>query len=208
MANEITAITPQVKDKTRCNIFIDGRFYCGLTLETTVKNRLKVGQIVSPERLSEIQLDSEKHTALDKAMTHVSTTRKTEKQVREFLAGKGYLPAVVDYVIEKMTGYNFLNDADYAETYVSFAAAKKGKRLIQMELKSKGVSERDIEGALENLDAETQEETAGKILAKYMRNKTADRETLYKAFRYLMSKGFEADVAKCALRAFGECEED
>lgn len=35
--SEITAITPQVKDKTRCNIFIDGRFYCGLTLEAAVK---------------------------------------------------------------------------------------------------------------------------------------------------------------------------
>ena len=44
--NEITAITPQVKDKTRCNIYIDGRFYCGMSLETTIKNRLKVGQIV------------------------------------------------------------------------------------------------------------------------------------------------------------------
>ena len=27
--NEITAITPQVKDKTRCNIYVDGRFCCG-----------------------------------------------------------------------------------------------------------------------------------------------------------------------------------
>ena len=98
--NEITAITPQVKDKTRCNIYVDGRFCCGLTLEATVKNRLKVGQIVPPERLSEIQLESEKNTAFDKALTHLSATRKTEKQVREFLGGKGYLPAVVDYAIE------------------------------------------------------------------------------------------------------------
>ena len=51
--NEITAITPQVKDKTRCNIYIDGRFCCGLTLETVVKNRLMVGKIVTEQALAE-----------------------------------------------------------------------------------------------------------------------------------------------------------
>ena len=48
--NEITQITPQIKDKRRCNIYLDGKFCCGLTLEATVKNRLKVGQIITPER--------------------------------------------------------------------------------------------------------------------------------------------------------------
>ena len=28
--SDITAITPQVKDKERCNIYVDGKFYCGL----------------------------------------------------------------------------------------------------------------------------------------------------------------------------------
>ena len=113
--NEITAITPQIKDKRRCNVYIDGRFCCGLTLEATVKNRLKVGQIVSAEQLAEIQLESEKNTAFDKALTHISATQKTEKQVRDFLSGKGYLSAVIDYVVEKMRSYNFLDDEAYAK---------------------------------------------------------------------------------------------
>ena len=206
--NEITSITPQIKDKTRCNIYIDGRFCCGLTLEATVKNRLKVGQTIDPVRLAEIQLESEKNTALDKALTHVSATRKTEKQVRDFLAGKGYLPAVVDYVIDKMRGYNFLNDSEYAEAYVEFAGVKKGGRLIKMELRAKGVAEEEIDAALQNLDGETQEQAASAILQKYMRHKTADKETLPKAFRYLMGKGFDYETARAALSAFGDCEEE
>ena len=99
--NEITAITPQIKDKRRCNIYVDGRFCCGLTLETAVKNRLKVGQIISLERLAEIQLECEKNVAFDKALTHISATQKTEREIRTFLTGKGYLSEVVDYVIEK-----------------------------------------------------------------------------------------------------------
>ena len=204
---EITAITPQIKDKRRCNIFVDGRFYCGMTLECTMKNRLKVGQVVSAEFLSEIQLESEKNVALDKALTHVSATRKTEKQVRDFLAGKGYLPAVIEFVIEKMRGYNFLNDGEYAESYVEFASKRKGARLIRMELKSKGLGDDAVEGALDALDEDTQTQTAKAVLQKYMRGKTADKETLQKAYRYLMGKGFDYEVAKSALSSLGDIEE-
>ena len=206
--NEITAITPQVKDKRRCNIYVDGRFCCGLTLEATVKNRLKVGQSVVPERLAEIQLESEKDTAFDKALTHLSATRKTEKQIRSFLEGKGYLPAVVDYAVEKLRSYNFLNDGEYAEAYVEFAARKKGGKLIRMELKNKGISDAEIDGALESLDGETELLAAKALLDKYMRGKVADTQTLQKAYRYLMSKGFDYEVAKRALSTLGEMEDE
>lgn len=206
--NEITAITPQMKDKRRCNVYIDGRFCCGLTLEAAVKHRLKVGESVSPERLEEIQLESEKNTALDKALTHISATKKTEKQVRDFLKGKGYLPAVCDYVLEKMHGYGFIDDKEYAQDYVGFAAAKKGGRLIKLELKAKGIAEEDIDEALTALDQGAQENAAERILAKYMRGKTPDRETLAKAYRYLMSKGFDYETARAALAAFGDTEEE
>ena len=56
---EITAITPQIKDKRRCNVYVDGRFYCGITLETAVKNRLKAGQTIDEKRLDELQGESE-----------------------------------------------------------------------------------------------------------------------------------------------------
>ena len=128
--------------------------------------------------------------------------------MRDFLAGKGYLPAVVDYVIDKMRGYNFLNDSEYAEAYVEFAGVKKGGRLIKMELRAKGVAEEEIDAALQNLDGETQGQAASAILQKYMRHKTADKETLAKAFRYLMGKGFDYETARAALSAFGDCEEE
>lgn len=206
--NEITAILPQVKDKRRCNIYIDGRFCCGLTLEATVKNRLKVGQIVTEEKLAEIQLESEKDTAFDKVLTHLSATRKTEKQIRTFLAGKGYLPVVVDYVVEKLRGYDFLNDGEYADAYVESVSARKGGRLIRMELQGKGVSDEEIERALSEREEGAEEEAAKAILTKYMRNKPFDKETLSKAYRYLMGKGFDYETAKAALASLGEWEDD
>lgn len=206
--NEITAITPQIKDKRRCNIFVDGRFCCGLTLEATVKNRLKVGQIITPERLAEIQLESEKNTAFDKALTHISATQKTEKQMREFLQSKGYLPAVVDYAVEKLRSYNFLNDGQYAESYVESISKRKGSKLIRLELRSKGVSEMEIDAALDALPVEQEIETAKGILEKYMRGKVCDKTTLQKACRYLLGKGYDYEVVKAALSEFGDYEDD
>ncbi|MBQ8342802.1 MAG: RecX family transcriptional regulator [Clostridia bacterium] len=206
--NEITAITPQIKDKTRCNVYVDGRFCCGLTLEATVKNRLKVGVVITEERLAEIQLESEKNTAFDKALTHLSATRKTEKQVRTFLGSKGYLPAVVDYVVEKLRSYNFLNDGEYAEAYVESVAKRKGGRLIRMELRGKGVSDEEIDAALDGLDKDTELAVATAILQKYMRGKACDQPTLQKAYRYLMSKGYDYETAKAALATLGEIDED
>ncbi len=206
--SEITAVTPQVKDKTRCNVYVDGRFCCGLTLEAVIKNRLKAGVVITEERLAEIQLESEKNTAFDKALTHISVTRKTEKQVRTFLQGKGYLPAVVDYAIEKLRSYNFLNDGEYAEAYVESVAKRKGGRLIRMELRGKGVSEEEIDAALDTLDNETELAAATAILQKYMRGKVCDRATLQKAYRYLMGKGYDYETAKAALAAFGELDEE
>jgi regulatory protein len=205
---EITAITPQIKDKKRCNIFIDGRFYCGLLLETAIKNQLKAGRKIDVNELSRLQLESEKNVALDKALTFISLTRKTEKQVRDFLAGKGYLADVIEYVVEKMSGYKFLDDGDYAKAYVEQTATKKGSRLIKLELKAKGVDEQEIEDAFDGVKEDTQIETAKRILQKYMRGKCADRETLAKSFRYLLGKGFEYDVAKSAISAYGECDDE
>ena len=205
--NEITAITPQVKDKTRCNIYIDGRFCCGLTLETVVKNRLKVGKIVTEQALAEMQLESEKNTALNKALGFLSATRKTEREVRSYLTKKGYLPEVCSYVVEKLREYGFINDEEYAEAYTESAAKRKGNRRIRMELKGKGLSDEAIEGALTGLDPEQELETAKAILEKYMRGKNPDKEGLQKAYRYLLGKGFDYETTRAAIAAYGELDD-
>ncbi len=202
---EITGITPQVKDKTRCNVEADGRFYCGMKLETVVRNGLKAGATVTPEELSRMQLESEKLTAMDKALSHITASMKTEKEIRDFLTKKGYLRDVCDYVVEKMKGYGFLDDGEYAKSYAESAGKKKGKRLIALELKRKGISDEDAERALSALSDET--ESAMRRLEKYLRGKPLDRKTLSKGYAYLIGKGYDYDTAKRAIEALGETDD-
>ena len=117
--SDITAITPQVKDKERCNIYVDGKFYCGLKLETALRYRLKAGEPIDLAKLDEIQLENEKSQALDKAMTHLSASMKTEKQIRDYLKKKGYVDAVCDYVLEKLRGCGIMT--------IECASGKDGK---------------------------------------------------------------------------------
>lgn len=196
---EITSITPQKKDKTRCNIELDGKFCCGMKLDTVLKNGLKVGLSVDTETLSRLQLESEKLTALDKALKHVSVSMKTEKELRTFLNGKGYLEDVTDYVLGKMKEYGYVDDESYASSYAEGASKRKGSRLIRLELKQKGVDGQTIDSALSSILDET--ESAKRCLEKYMRGKPCDRATLTKAYRNLLSKGFDYDTAKQAIES-------
>lgn len=198
---EITAITPQKKDKTRCNIEVDGRFYCGMKLETVMKNRLKAGMNVSEEELSRMQLESEKQTALDKALTYISASMRTEKEIRGYLRKKGYLQDVADFVADKMKEYGYLDDALYAKSYAAGAGKRKGRRLIALELKQKGVDEETAAQAIAELGGE--EESAKRVLEKYLRGKERDRKTLAKAYAHLLSKGFDYDTAREAISAYG-----
>lgn len=196
---EITSITPQQKDKTRCNLEIDGKFYCRMKLDTVLKSGLKVGMSIDTDFLSHLQLESEKLTALDKALKHISVTMKTEKEIRDFLRRKGYLQEVSDYVLDKMKDYGFVDDETFAASYIESASKRKGSRLIQLELRQKGVDGQTIDDALSALDDET--ESAKRCLERYMRGKPFDEATIRKAYRNLLSKGFDYDTAKQAIES-------
>lgn len=196
---EITSIEPQVKDKNRCNVYIDGRFYCGIKLEVAIKYHLKAGMHIEKSQLDEIQLETEKSQAVDKAMTHLSATMKTERQMREFLTKKGYTDAVCDYVIEKLQYYKFIDDYAYCKAYVNSVHCK-GKRAIEADLIKRKASREAIQSALEEF--EEAEDDAFEILQKYMRGKEINKFNLLKGYKYLLSKGYGYDTAQAAVEKF------
>ncbi len=201
--SQITSIEPQVKDKNRCNVYVDGRFYCGIKLEVAVKYRLKAGMTVDKSYLDEIQLETEKAQAVDKALTHLSASPKTEKQMRDFLTKKGYVAAVADYVMERLSYYGYVDDDNYCKMYVQ-SVSGKSKRAMQAELIKRGADKDAIERALSDFEDDAEE--VFRLLQKYMRGKQLSRENLYKGSRYLISKGYDMDAVKDACERL-ECDE-
>lgn len=198
--SEITSIEPQVKDKNRCNVYIDGRFYCGIKLEVAIKYRLKAGMHIEKEKLDEIQLETEKSQAVDKAMTHLSATMKTEWQMRDFLAKKGYTEAVIDYVMERLAYYNFVDDYAYCRAYVN-SVSGKGRRAIEADLIKRKAKREAIASVLDEF--EESDDDAFELLQKYLRGKEINKASLMKGYKYLLSKGFSYDTAQSATEKIG-----
>ena len=193
----ITAIIAQKKDAKRCNIYLDGAYFCGMELITVMSNRLKVGMQIEESALENMQAESETQRATDKAFNYIGGSLKTEKQLRTYLSGKGYMPAVVDNVAEKIKGYGYIDDKEYAAAYVESYSKNKGKRLILKELNAKGVSSSAAEEAIENIENEL--DSAIRIAQKYLKNKEPCIENKQKCYRRLLSKGFDFDTAKEAV---------
>lgn len=202
---EITSIEPQKKDAKRCNVYVDGRFYCGIKLEVAIKYRLKAGMQIEKSQLDEIQLETEKSQALDKALTHISASPKTKKQIADFLSEKGYTEAVQSYVLERLEYYKFVDDYAYCRAYVQ-SVTGKGKRALEADLIKRGAERRAIEETLGEVEEDSGE--AVKILQKYMRGKEFTKENLYKGFKYMLSKCYSYDTAKTALEDVGDGNED
>lgn len=202
--SQITAITPQIKDKGRVNIFIDGKFCCGMQLETVVKNRLKAGCEITSSDLAVMQLESEKSVALDKAMGFISSSVKTEKGVFDYLVKKGYTQPVAAYCVQKLVGYGYLDDATYVKAYFKKYSKTKGVRLITLELKAKGIKADIISEIAEEYTDET--DNAKAVADKYLKGKVRDFKNLQKAYKYLLSKGFSYETAKNAIKG-EECDE-
>ena len=202
---EITSIEPQKKDAKRCNVYVDGRFYCGIKLEVAIKYRLKAGMQIEKSQLDEIQLETEKSQALDKALTHISASPKKKKQIADFLSEKGYTEAVQSYVLERLEYYKFVDDYAYCRAYVQ-SVTGKGKRALEADLIKRGAERRAIEETLGEVEEDSGE--AMKILQKYMRGKEFTKENLYKGFKYMLSKGYSYDTAKTALEDVGDGNED
>ncbi len=193
---KITNIEIQKKNKNRVNLYIDGKFECGLSLETIVKNHLKVGQELSARELDYFKNDSEKEVALNKAVGYIAKYQKSEKELKKYLRDKEYDKDVVDYVAEKLKSYGFVDDKVFATNFVKSKTKTQGKRKIAMMLKQKGVDEKIVDDTIEEFACDKEQIVA--VAKRYLKNKTLDLKTKQKAYRYLMSRGYNGeDIMPC-----------
>ena len=200
---KITAITAQEKNKERVNLFVDGEFFAGVSLETALKLRLKVGDDADAKRLNEIITETERTDGLKKAADYALKTLKTKRQVKDYLLKKGYSEETVWYCVDKLKEYGYIDDKEYSKRFIESTSKTQGRRLIEYKLMMKGVKKEDVAAAYER--AETDDNENAKALAeKYLRNREKNKENVLKAYKYLIGKGFSYDQADYAVARFKE----
>lgn len=200
---KITQISAQERNKERANIYIDGEFYVGVSLETVLKLRLKIGDNVDGDRLSEIVAEAERADAMAKAADYALKTLKTKRQVKDYLIKKGYSEEIAWQCVDKLKEYGYIDDKEYSKRFIESTSKTQGRRLIEYKLMTKGVKKEDIAAAYETAETDDRENARG-LAEKYLRNKEITKENVLKTYKYLIGRGFSYEQADYAVALFRE----
>ena len=190
----VTALETQKTNKKKYNLYLDGEFYCGLTQESVAIFRIKVGQILTDEKLKDILNTTETQIAFDKSLNYISRGMKTKRQVKEYLDGKHFSEIVVKNVLDKLENYGYVDDGDYANVYVAQNKKNKGTFRLKQEMLMKGISKETVEEVLVDVDDEESFENAFFLAQKLVKDKPLEQKLMAKVNRYLLSRGFSYEI--------------
>jgi regulatory protein len=196
--SSITAIEPQVKNRNRVSVFVDGEFALGMHAEVAAAAGLRVGQAVSVPDLQALARAEEVRRARDSALVFLGYRARSRQEVRRRLLQKSYDPDIVEEVIQALARGGLIDDAEFSESWVRArtGARPMGRTRIAAELRQKGVEPEVIRQALEPLDQDAELDRAlavGRQKVEQLRGEDS-RTARRKLGSLLMRRGFNWEV--------------
>lgn len=140
-----------------------------------------------------------------KALKFLSFRPRSEKEISDYLIKKKADINLVNSIIEKLKIQKFLNDLEFAKWWIEQRTEfkPKGLRLIELELKQKGISKDLIdELRIKNYELWKDDLTKAKeLLEKYRKRfEGLDRQKIYqRAGGFLGRRGFDWETIKSAI---------
>ena len=120
--------------------------------------------------------------------------------MKEKLGKAGYPKEAVEYAVNFLKEYHFLDDNAYAQSYVRSYAGKKSRRQMVYEMQQKGVDPSYIEEALDQSPVD-EEESARQALARRLKGKQeASYQEKGRLAAFLGRKGYSFEVINRVLR--------
>lgn len=213
---KITLIEPQKNNPQRVNIFIDGNFFCGLSLMDVATNHLQEGQEVTDNDLRNLWSKSIKSKLKDDVLNLLSFRPRSEKETKDYLkkklqkiTEKNEVKAInltddeklITEIVSELISKNLLNDIDFSRWWINQRQEfrPKGKRLIEYELLQKGVHKKNFEIAWSSSTEKKDEITLALnfLEKKANRLKNLDEKTKReKIFSWLTARGFSYETIK------------
>jgi regulatory protein len=144
----ITAIEPQKRNPDRLNIYLDGEFAFGLNRLTAAW--LKVGQNLTPEKAKALQESDALETAYQRALFFMSFRPRSLDEVRQKLKKLEIPEAAIETTLARLQEEGLANDERFARMWVENRGTfrPRSHRLLQMEMRQKGLPEESIQAAL------------------------------------------------------------
>lgn len=199
----ITKITPQ-KLAGRFNLFLDDKFAFGVSESTLVKYRLTKGMVLDQQAVSDVKAAQQQAEANAMALTYLAAQQRTRHEVAEKLKAAQIPPAVIANTLIHLADLHYLDDAQYAQSFIHDALnlGDKGPGVVTQKLIQRGLSDQVIQAAIAEVDADHWLPAARRA-AKKAANQTT-REPFFKRQQKirlaLIKKGFSATVADAMLQ--------
>lgn len=205
----ITRLTQQ-KRQNRVNVYLDGKFAFGVTLESALENHLKVGKELTSSEVETLRGKDFKDKVLAKLLNFASRRPHSQKEISLWFRKKNVPPEIYQYLFSKLENIGLLNDEEFARWWVEQRVAFRAMppRMLKVELQNKGVDREIIEKVLGDVESPTEEELAKKTLLKRFGGipNVADIRQKKKVYDLMLRRGFSYSVIKKTLAQSGQEE--
>jgi regulatory protein len=154
MTHTITAIETQARNPQRVNIYLDGSFAFGLAKITAAW--LKVNQEISDEKIAQLQREDEGEAAFQRALHFLDYRPRSSDEVRRNLLKHGCAQELADETLERLKRSGLVDDEAFARAWMENRNTfhPRGKAVLRMELRGKGLPEEVIQSALDEQEDE------------------------------------------------------
>ena len=145
---------------------------------------------------------SEQARAIDLAYKAVATRERTVSELRTFLERKRVGPRSIEAAIAELTERGFLDDERYARRFAEDKRALElwGAGRIARDLQRRGVEPRLVEAACSGQSCSDELDSALVLLAERLPQLLADDRARDRAWRLLVRRGYEAELAHEAVK--------
>ncbi len=204
----VSKIEYQKKDPNRVNLYIDGDFFCGISLDTLASENLYEGLDISEEVLDRLLQRDLKSRFLTRVSEYLSHSPKTEFQVYRYLKNLKFKKKntwfkedinidwdkFFDEIVSKLREYKYIDDESFARSFVQSRMRNKprGRSVLIGELMAKGVS-KEIAETVCGEEIVDELELLKSTFEKKYRGKNFDIKDS-KMVSFLQRKGFSWDL--------------
>lgn len=205
----ISEIEVQQRHKKRYNLYVNERFFLGISEETLVHFGLYKGMDLTEEQLSAIRNKELENRAYQVALVYLSHSLRSKKQIEERLEKEEIEPEYIERTLHRLEELGLVDDVSFGASYVRTQAliSRKGPEFIQKELKKKGLTEENIRKALEEYPRQQQLENCRYLADKKWfanQKRYSFRKNQEKTWFYLYSKGFEKEMIQAVISGYKE----
>ena len=126
---------------------------------------------------------------------------RSEKKLREKLAVGEYPQCAIDYAIDYVKKYHYIDDLRLAQNYVRYHKQNLSRRQIYVKLIQKGVEPENIENALDKeYDADEIEHIYNLLEKKKYDKENCDDKEFRRIYQFLLRRGFKSSQILTAMR--------